>query len=338
MAESPSQDALSRRLERERRARREAEAIAEDVTRELYDTIGQLRATKAVLDETTDYVAITDLEGRPSYINRALREALGPAGEDLATASVFDLLTPASRQRLMNEALPVVLEKGVWRGELAIVMPGSGSEVPVSQVLIGHRAADGVIDSVSSISRDITDRIEAEQRLAQLALHDPLTGLANRRLFFDRLDIALARASRVATSVGVFYIDLDGFKPINDRHGHDVGDQVLTTVAHRLVACLRPNDTVARLGGDEFVTLCEHVRDAPNARLIADRIAEAIEQPIPVSGREVSVTASVGIVLTRSSPPGGPDDLIRQADSAMYHAKQRGKARHHLYGDSDPAR
>ena len=335
MVASTPGDQTARRLERERRARREAEAIAEQVLRELYETVRLLQGSRAVLDETTDFVAIADLSGQASYINRAMRELLGHDGDD-DEVNVFDLLTAASRERLVRDALPVVSDKGLWRGELAMLQPETGREIPVSQVLIGHRGPDGSIDVISTISRDITDRLAVERQLTHLAFHDPLTGLPNRRLFFDRLDIALARADRTAEPVGVFFVDLDGFKPINDTFGHDAGDEVLDTTAQRLANCLRPSDTVARLGGDEFAALCEHVTNRGGAAAIADRLGSHISQPIRIGDGDLTVTASIGVALAFSAPAGGPEAILREADAAMYFAKRAGGARHHVFGKDTP--
>jgi len=329
----PKPDSLQRRLERERRARRDAEAIAEDALRQVYESVRELQRSQAVLDETTDFVLIAELDGRIRYMNRALTELLGLDEQVIAETTVTDLLTPTSRERFVSEVLPIVREKGLWRGELVMVRPRSGSEIPVSQVLIGHRGPTGVIDSISSISRDITDRLAMEQQLTELALHDPLTGLANRRLFFDRLDVAVARATRLEAPIGVFFVDIDGFKGVNDRLGHDAGDTLLVTVANRLLACVRPSDTVCRLGGDEFTVLCEHVADEAEAHSLARRIGAAVAEPMRLGDVELGITASIGVVLTTSAID-GPEQLLRDADAAMYEAKRRGKAQTYLFGGS----
>jgi diguanylate cyclase (GGDEF)-like protein/PAS domain S-box-containing protein len=327
---SSSPERLQRRLERERRARREAEEIAERATRELYEVIRELQRTTAVVDETTDFVAITDPGGRARYVNRAVRELLGLTDEGDVAVNMFDLLSEASREHLLQDALPALEEKGVWRGELVIVKPASRAEIPVSQVLIAHRDHSGKLESISSISRDITDRLAREEQLTQLALHDQLTGLPNRRLFFDRLDVALARAERLAVPIGLFFLDLDHFKPINDDLGHEAGDEVLVTIAQRLRSCMRPSDTAARLGGDEFAVLCEHVTDEAGARLVAERITGAIARPMSVGTTEVSVTASVGVVVAAAAPEGGLEVLLRAADAAMYQAKREGRGRYRI--------
>ena len=316
-------DAVERRLERERRARREAESIAERVTSELYATVTELARAKAVLDETTDFVAITDPAGHPSYLNRMLTETFGLHVGD--GRSVFDLLTPASRGRLDDDILGVLEEKGIVRDEFAFVRD-TGREVPVSAVLIAHRSSRGAVDSLSIIGRDITEQRAMEDELAHRALHDPLTTLPNRRLFFECLDLAVARASRAASSCAVMFIDLDGFKAVNDSLGHAAGDMLLFTVAGRLNACVRAADVVARFGGDEFAALCENVTRA-HAEEIADRLLRRAAEPVHTDAGDATVTASIGIAFSARGEA-SPEVMVRDADKAMYDAKRGGKSRY----------
>jgi len=181
---------------------------------------------------------------------------------------------------------------------------------------------------------DVTRRKEAEERLLHDALHDALTGLANRTLFGDRLHQALARSRRRDDySFAVLYVDLDQFKVINDSLGHVAGDEVLVALARRLEACLRPGDTVARLGGDEFAVLVEDVDDASEALRIADRIHEELGPPLKVRGHEVFASASVGIARGSARYDHAPD-LLRDADIAMYRAKRRGRGTSEIFDSS----
>jgi diguanylate cyclase (GGDEF)-like protein len=170
---------------------------------------------------------------------------------------------------------------------------------------------------------------EDQERLRYQALHDALTGLANRLLFRDRVDHALELAARRLTRCGVIFVDLDRFKQINDVAGHAIGDEVLVEVAHRLCAAVRTSDSVARLGGDEFVVLCEDIGGEEEAGRIAARIAELLADPVLAGDREFFTSASIGIAL--ASPSVTADALISQADRAMYLAKQRGRARFEFY-------
>ena len=176
-------------------------------------------------------------------------------------------------------------------------------------------------------------RATEQQRLDELshqAFHDSLTELPNRALFADRLGLALARTNRRKAAVAVLFLDLDDFKPINDRFGHDAGDRLLKAVAERVRACVRPEDTVARLGGDEFTVLLEDIVDVRYAIGVAERIEEALREPFPIDGHEATVTASIGIAVS-SGRESTPEDLMRNSDQAMYQAKRKGRARHVLF-------
>jgi diguanylate cyclase (GGDEF)-like protein/PAS domain S-box-containing protein len=182
---------------------------------------------------------------------------------------------------------------------------------------------DGEVVGAVVVLRDVRDRKTLERRLVHQAFHDPLTGLPNRALFLDRLEHARARSMRDGGTQAVLFLDLDRFKVINDSLGHRTGDQVLQTVASRLVGVLRPSDTVARFGGDEFTVLLEQVNDTSEAAQTAERILRALQLPMEAGDRDVIVTASIGIAI--AEPGNAPGDLLAAADIAMYQAKSRGK-------------
>lgn len=323
MTEIPD-DRMARRLDRERRARREAERIAETALTDLYDVIRLLETSHLVLDESTDLVFIATAEGRINYANLALLQFLGVEAVP-AELQLLEMVSPSSRSYFVDRALPTLHEKGIWRGELSLVAAsGSGLELPVSQVLIGHRNQAGDIDSISSVARDISEQVAQEQELTRLALHDPLTGLSNRRLFQDRMQITASRSERAGTPFAVVFIDVDDFKTMNDTLGHEAGDEILVAVAERLVGCVRASDTVSRFGGDEFCILFDSVDGEAHVIELANRITEVVGRPLIVAGMEVSVSLSVGVVVA-SGTETEPHALLRQADAAMYQAKHSGK-------------
>jgi diguanylate cyclase (GGDEF)-like protein len=175
-------------------------------------------------------------------------------------------------------------------------------------------------ESIVICFRDATGELRARRELEHRAMHDPLTKLPNRELLMDRLSVALARLGRQGTAVGVLFIDLDGFKEVNDLHGHDVGDELLITVAERLRREVRDGDTVARFGGDEFVVLCEDLVRIEAAEPLARRLAEAVAQPVSTGERLLVVRASIGVVVEQN-PATSAEALVKRADSEMYRVK-----------------
>ncbi len=212
-------------------------------------------------------------------------------------------------------------------------MRGAGGQpVYVEVTLRAERDEAGKLRELSGVGRDMTDRRRVEAAWAHRALHDPLTGLPNRALLLDHLEKALARASRDGTHVGLLFFDVDKFKLVNDTRGHDVGDDLLCQIADRIRTVLRPSDLVARLGGDEFVLLFDRVESEDHAVAVGRRVTEVIEStPMALPSGELSVTISAGVALSHTGTP--PTRLMREADAAMYRAKELGRARLELYDD-----
>jgi diguanylate cyclase (GGDEF)-like protein len=272
-------------------------------------------------------------------IEKLLREAVGDDVDIVARNAVS-----SARRALLERPIDCVLLHFASTGaealdELEAVL-SSASNVPVvviadsdGSAVALHAIHEGAQDyliraatDAQALGRSIHFAIErkrSESRLAHQALHDSLTGLPNRVLMLDRLNVALGRSRRRPTSLGVLFLDLDGFKAVNDSHGHDAGDDLLVEVALRLQRSLRPGDTVARFGGDEFVILCEDLRGQREAVRVAERARASIADPFHVRGHEVAVRASVGVAVARRGQTYA-QDLIREADIAMYRAKREG--------------
>ncbi|HEV2091931.1 MAG TPA: diguanylate cyclase [Rubrobacter sp.] len=196
------------------------------------------------------------------------------------------------------------------------------------------RDAKGVPHRMSGSHTDVTERKELEEQLQRQATQDPLTKLPNRTVFLDRLGHALERSKRREEDIAVLFLDLDNFKVVNDSLGHEAGDALLVAAGERLGAHLRPGDTVARLGGDEFAILLEDIAGIEEAQRTAQRIAEGLRAPFAVGSREVVVTTSIGIAASHNSSPGSGEELMRNADAAMYQAKNKGKAHHEVFDPS----
>jgi len=273
-------------------------------------------------------LAVLDEDGRFAFANEASARLLAwSSGRELVGLSWRELVSAPDAEALEREGFSRARAGESWRGE-AVARRKDGVQVPLALVLLplgGGRMALA-FDDVSA-TRTL------EERLSTLAHRDPLTGLPNRRLFEDRLEIALAQAHRYRHRVALIFVDLDRFKQVNDGFGHAAGDELIRGVAERLGASVREGDTVARLGGDEFTLLLPGIHYAEDLAAISRKLVESLRKPFRLQGREVHVTASGGISLY---PEDGEDAeaLLKSADTAMYRAKERGRDNFQLFSQA----
>jgi diguanylate cyclase (GGDEF)-like protein len=256
-----------------------------------------------------------------AHITEDERRQLGGLGEMIDRVTLDDLV---KAYLVWRDVLFAVLDEEAARLGSP---PGLVAEVRA----VASRNNDGSMVRMARRYEEERGALQADldaerAKLADLALRDPLTGLPNRVLLYDRIEQALRAASRSEGALAIFFVDLDGFKAINDRLGHDAGDELLMAVSVRLCEAVRDSDTVARLGGDEFVVLCEDLDDVHRPTVVADRMIRSLSRPFRLSRGEVSISASVGIAAAGGGD--GPRDLLLRADVAMYAAKQCGPGRH----------
>jgi diguanylate cyclase (GGDEF)-like protein len=259
----------------------------------------------SIIDCSESFSQLVDV-GHDAIVGSHLVEYVHPDDEPLLSGSVAELLDPSRRF------------------QVRIVRPGWGVVwVSVAAALVPDMPPEGGI--VLSLD-DVTAFHRAEQELARRASHDPLTGLPNRAVLMSHLTRVVARLARRPGTVAVMFVDLDGFKNLNDSFGHRFGDSMLKEVARRISLAVRRDDVVTRMGGDEFVVVCDSLETSSESAIVAERIRVALDEPFGIQGRTHALSGSVGVAQT-SDPNTAPEDLLRRADLAMYRAKERGRNR-----------
>lgn len=295
----------------------------------------KLGAAYQILSVADMAVVATDANGVITESNRSACQIFGYGENELIGLSVHLLLPPHFRQRHAE-----LLERFVLGDE-------TERRMSVRSEIMGYRKDGSFFPLEASIAkfkdgdewmlvvtmRDISERKKAEEELTRRATHDTLTGLPNRALIRERLANALQRSKRTGLSVALLFIDLDGFKLINDTHGHEAGDQLLKIVSSRLIEQVRPGDTVARLAGDEFVVLCEQVEQPTSMSVLAERINDALRESIEFGNLPLFITASIGVAIGSGSTHAA-DDLLRYADTAMYAVKEKGRDGWQFFSES----
>jgi diguanylate cyclase (GGDEF)-like protein/PAS domain S-box-containing protein len=302
--------------------------ISQDISQRLLAEERQRLAT-SVFDNAHEGIMITDAHGIIIEINTTFSELTGYSREE-AVGHAADLLKSGHHDADFYKTMWATIRSvGFWRGE--VWNRKKSGEIFVELLTISSvRNPSDEITHFVAIFADITLIKQHQQRLEHLAHFDALTQLPNRILLADRLQLAMAQTERDKKMLAVCYLDLDGFKPVNDEHGHAAGDRLLIEVAQRLRQCVRAGDTVSRLGGDEFVLLFAGISDVHECSHAASRVLAALSTPFAISGTSIAISASIGVTLY---PTDGSDadTLLRHADQAMYTAKQAGRNRFHLF-------
>lgn len=306
--------------------------IIRDITREK-QTGELMRKMTMVVEQTADSVMITDRNGLIDYVNRAFEQVTGYTRAE-ALGRTGNIVKSGWHEESFYRELWTTIRAGhpfraVFRNKRR-----NGSLYYEEKTITPLRDDSGTISHFVSTAKEVTERIQAEERLSRLANHDGLTGLPNRALFMDRLQGALAAATRNRCLVALFFMDLNRFKSVNDTFGHAAGDALLVELAVRMSRCLRSTDTVARLGGDEFVFIINNLNSTSDTGPVLRKIFDALRNPVIVGHHHIPVAASIGVSFY---PRDGnnTDALIKHADAAMYRAKGAGGNGFRFHQDAD---
>lgn len=284
---------------------------------------------RLMAENSTDMISRTSNRGILLYASDASRRLLGYEPSELVGRSFYDFVFDADREEvrhlssLIHESGPTTFAYRVEKKDGSLVWFETTSRSV-------HDVFTGRIREVVGVSRDVTERKRVEEQIEYQAYHDALTGLPNRRLFRDRLTVALAHARRMKHPLAVMFLDLDRFKVVNDTLGHSTGDELLKTVGTRLQASLREEDSIARMGGDEFTILLADLKTTDDSAKIAQKVLDTVAQPLKVDGTELFVTTSIGIALFPSDGDTA-EALLANADRAMYRAKDAGRNSYQMF-------
>ncbi len=289
----------------------------------------ELRLAATVMESDSNAILICDAQGKIVLVNPAFCEITGYSREEAIGKNPNILSSGRQSKEFYSNMWGKLLNEGMWAGE--IWNRRKNSEIfPEWLSITVLRNDDGEISNFVSIFTDISEQKHIEQKLSHLAHHDQLTGLPNRSLFADRLEHALAHATREKHKIGLMFIDIDGFKSINDEYGHDVGDCLLCVIANTFNELVRDADTVARVGGDEFVIILENLARIEDIIQVAEKILVCFNKPTMASGIACNVGCSIGISIAPDDSCDA-DDLIKKSDTAMYLAKSSGKQQYRIY-------
>lgn len=302
--------------------------IATDISRRKRDE-SRLRLSAKVFENAQEGILFTDPQGTIQDVNPAFTRITGYRRNEVLRQNTRLFNSGFQNQDFYQKFWQTLKETGHWQGEIKNRRK-NGELLPEWLSVTAIQNPEGKIEHYLAVFSDITQIKQHEAQLERTAHFDSLTGIPNRILLYDRLKQAIAQANREQKMLAVCYLDLDGFKPINDEFGHQAGDRVLTECAHRISQVIREMDTVARLGGDEFVILLQNIEQLSDCSITLDRLLTAIAAPLGLDNRFCMVSASIGITLYPLDKADS-DLLLRHADQAMYIAKQSGKNRYHYY-------
>lgn len=292
------------------------------------------QAAHVALNSIGDGVGCTDLEGRITFLNTMAERLTGwPAADAIGRrlSEVIRIVDAVTYQSIPDQANRAVDDdETVHLPPNSLLLSRDGREIPVEDSAAPIHDVDGRTTGAVIVFRDVSDARAALEVVSHSAQHDPLTGLPNRTVLNDRISQAIGAAPRHGGQLAVMYLDLDGFKDVNDTLGHPIGDLLLQSVAKRLVGCVRASDTVSRAGGDEFVVLLTEEEQAADASIIAARMLKSVAAVHVIDGHRLHVTTSIGVAVH----PGDGDDaetLIKNADLAMYRVKENGRSAYQFY-------
>ena len=305
-------------------------ALTEDLLRQ--QTEARFRS---LVQNSTDVVMVVDVDSTVRYVSPSVEGVFGYDASELEGTKLTSLIHPDDKAQVLQFLTPTIVREGTPATQLIESRMRHRDDFWLHvETLRTDLMHDPNVKGIVLNSRDVSERKAFEEQLAHQAFHDSITGLANRALFRDRVEHALERLTRTDLPMSVLFMDLDDFKTINDSLGHAAGDRLLGEVGERLRTCLRTPDTAARLGGDEFAILLEDGGEGVGAADVAVRILTALEAPFQLDGKEVFVRASIGIATSgenRTTGPEGAEELLRNADVAMYIAKEAGKNRYQIF-------
>ncbi|MGS4884808.1 EAL domain-containing protein [Roseibium sp. MB-4] len=283
-----------------------------------------------VFRHANEGILVTDADGIVIQANPAVARISGENIDAIIGQNPMKIASDQDRSEILRQMSRALAETGEWAGELWNVRP-DGERYAQRVSVAAIKDENGTLTNYISIFSDITDLKNHQYELERIAHYDPLTELPNRVLLRERLSEAIERVKRDNCWGAVFFFDLDGFKEINDRYGHELGDELLTTVSRRLLSQFRSTDTVARLGGDEFIAVVSDYESPDAYRTLAERVLAETSKPIDLGDKSVAISTSVGVAAFSADSDTTPDQLLRQSDSAMYQSKLEGKNRYTLF-------